>query len=133
VFFLNSRARGIRGRDQQWQPIEETYRELVERYKKLSLNDFIWILLELGGWAWAKLPPGMHHQMLSPHMVLTKRQKQRMRIQARVAQLASRGFGIDDEVYVGLPALTKASIRREAALRKMRMSPLLREKLGIRA
>lgn len=130
---MSSRSRGIRGRDREWTPLEETWQELKDQYPKLSMNDFLWILLDLGKWAWSKLPDGMRLQMLVPHKVFTKRQKQRMRIQARLEQFASHDLRIDDKLSLGLPAPIKASIRRESAMRKMRMSPYVREKLGVRA
>jgi len=70
--------------------------------------------------------------MLAPHKVFTKRERQRIRIQTRLARFASQEFRIDDKLSLGLPALVKASIRRESAIRKMRMSPYIREKLGIK-
>jgi len=129
---MSSRARGIRGHDSQWLPIEEAWHDLAERYPKLSLNDFLWILLDLGRWTWSRLPDGMRQQMLAPHKVFTKRQRQRMRMQARIGRVVSDELRIDDILYLGLPAPVKDSIRRESATRKMRMSPYIREKLGIK-
>jgi hypothetical protein len=130
---MSSRARGIRGRDQQWLPVEEAWQELADQYPRLSLNDFLWILLDLGRWAWSRLPDGMRQQMLAPHKVFTKRQKQQMRIQSRLDRIASEELRIDDKLSLGLPALVKATIRRDSTMRKMRMSPYVRERLGIKA
>ena len=90
---MSSRARGIRGHDSQWLPIEEAWHDLAERYPKLSLNDFLWILLDLGRWTWSRLPDGMRQQMLAPHKVFTKRQRQRMRMQARIGRVVSCCLG----------------------------------------
>lgn len=129
---MSSRARGIRGRSLQWIPIEDAWGDLAGRYPRLSLNDFLWILLDLGSWAWSRLPDGMRQQMLAPHKVFTKREKQRMKIQTRLERLTSHELRIDDMLSLGLPAVVKASIRRESAMRKMRMSPYIRQKLGIK-
>lgn len=103
----------------------------MKRYPKLSLNDFLWILINLGEWTWNSLPAGMRQQMLVPHKLFTKREKQRMRVQQRVERLASHEFRIDERISLGLPAIAKSSIRRESAVHKMGMSPYIREKLGI--
>jgi len=55
-----------------------------------------------------------------------------MRMQARIGRVVSDELRIDDILYLGLPAPVKDSIRRESATRKMRMSPYIREKLGIK-
>jgi len=127
---MKSTARGIRLLDDKWSKLDEIYRPLQEKYRRLSFNDFIGILVDLGRWAWLKLPTGTHQQLLNPHKVFTRREKQRMRIQKRLKNDAEN-LKIDSKLSLGLPTLTKEAIRREASMRKMRMSPYVRSKLGM--
>ena len=127
---MRSTARGLRLFDSKWIELEEIYRPLQEKYRRLSLNDFLVILVDLGRWAWLKLPTSMHQQLLNPHRVFTRREKQRMRIRNRLENNAE-DLRIDSSLSLGLPTLVKEAIRTEASLRKMRMSPYVRSKLGM--
>ena len=129
---MRSTARGLRLSDNVWIDLDEIYWPLQEKYRRLSFNDFLAILLDLGRWAWLKLPAGTHQQLLNPHKVFTRREKQRMRIQNRLKSNAE-SLKIDSKLSLGLPTLTKEAIRREASMRKMRMSPYVRSKLGMSA
>ena len=128
---MRSTAKGLRLSDNEWMELEEIYRPLREKYRKLSFNDFIAIVVKLGNWAWLKLPTNMHQQLLNPHKVFTRREKIQMKIRSRLE--SAENFKIDSKLTLGLPFLTKEAIRREASVRKMRMSPYIRSKLGVSA
>lgn len=110
--------------------LEELHKTHRDKYRKLSLNDFLAILINLGEWTWLKLPAGMQYQLLNPHKVFTRREKNRLLIQKRLEKIAEN-VKIDSVLWLGLPTPVKDRIRTEAALHKMRMSPYVREKLGL--
>lgn len=128
---MRSTARGVRIREDRWAVLEDLHQAHREEYPRLSMNDFLNLLLEVGAWAWTRLPAGSQKMMLHPHKHFTRRQKERLKVQDALGKL-TRDSRIDNKVSLGLPTLNKEAIRAEAARHKMKMSPYIRERLGIK-
>lgn len=68
--------------------------------------------------------------MLHPHKILSRQWRDEQRIRVLIGKIAQT-MKIDSKVSLGLTSEMKETIRREARLKRTKMSPMIREKLGL--
>jgi len=125
---MSSRARGIRARDRQWIPLEEAWTDLRERYPKISFNDFLWIMLELGLTFYRTLPFSTQAKLWKPDKTFPQQQRLRVEVEQRAQKLAESSK-MDAFIVFRVPAEKKRLLRSRAENAKMDVSKFIRSRI----